>query len=143
MNDDKIEIVHATSNLGIIFNSNLTWDNHINSLVEQTYIKLRALWSTQLYIPLKTRILIAKTYLIPCLLYGICYSSSKHKLNVLYNNNMFIIWEDMLIYLWQLRAFAQWPLLVFWIFVYFNFRIVYKRIPTYLFDRLRFFSVTP
>ena len=55
----------ATRNLGIIFNSNLTWNDHINSLVEQTYIKLRTLWSIQLYIPLKIRILIAKIYLIP------------------------------------------------------------------------------
>ena len=73
------------------FNCNLTWDDHINSLVGLTYIKLRALWSTQLYISLKTRILIAKTYLIPCLLYGCelfgnCDSSSKRKLNVLFNN---------------------------------------------------------
>ena len=84
MNGETIEIVHATRNLGIIFNSNLTWDNHINPLVGQTYIKLRALCS-------KTRILIAKTYLIPCLLYGSelfgnCDSSSKRKLNVLFSN---------------------------------------------------------
>ena len=62
MNGEKIEIVHPTSHLGIIFNSDLTWDDHINSLVGQMYIKVRALWSTQLYIPLKTRILIADLF---------------------------------------------------------------------------------
>ena len=52
-----------------VFNSNLAWDDHKNSLVAQTYIKLRALCHTQLAIPLNTRILIAKTYLIPgCLI---------------------------------------------------------------------------
>ena len=51
MNGEKIEIVHETRNLGIIYNSNLTWHNHINSLVGRTYIKLRTLLSMQLYIP--------------------------------------------------------------------------------------------
>ena len=91
LNGEKVEIVHVTRNLEIIFNSNFTWDDHINALVGQTYIKLRTLGSTQLYIPLKTRILIAKTYLIPyflygCELFGNCDSSSKRKLNVIFNN---------------------------------------------------------
>ena len=81
----------ATWNLRIIFNCNLAWDNHINLLVGQTYIKLRALWSTQFFVSMKTRILIVKTYLIACLLYGYelfanCDSSNNRKLNVLFNN---------------------------------------------------------
>ena len=62
---------------GIIF-------NHVNSLVVQAYIMLRILWPTQLHMPLNTRILIAKTHLIPllygCELFRNCNSSSKRKL---------------------------------------------------------------
>ena len=147
LNGEKVEIVHATRNLGIIFNSNLTWDDHINSLVGQTYIKLRTLWSTQLYIPLKTRILIAKTYLIPCLLYGCelfgnCDSSSKRKLNVIFNN--------IARYVYNLRRYdhisvaarnlygVTFDNLLNICVLLFLHRIVNKRIPTYLFDRLRF-----
>ena len=43
MNGETVVIVYVTRNLGIIFNSNLTWYDHINSLVGQTYIKSRAL----------------------------------------------------------------------------------------------------
>lgn len=91
INDQRIEVVDAAKNLGIIFNSSLTWSNHVNSLVRQTYVKLRSLWSTQFLIPIKTRTMLAKTYLIPGLTYGCelfskCDSESQRKLNVLYNN---------------------------------------------------------
>ena len=73
--------------LGIIYNTNLTWDDHINSLVGQTVYQV----THTFFIPLNMRILIAKTYLISCLMYGCelfgnCDSSSKRKLNVPFNN---------------------------------------------------------
>lgn len=91
INGQQIQIVNSAKNLGIIFNSNLTWSNHINALVGQTYVKLRSLWSTHYLIPLKIRSLLAKTYLVPGLIYGCelfskCDSESQRKLNVLYNN---------------------------------------------------------
>ena len=99
--------------------------NHINSLVKQAYIKLQALWSTQL---LEVRILIAKTYLIPC------DSSSKCKLYVLFNS--------IARYVYNLRRYDNMSvafdnLLNICVFLFLH-RIINKRIPTYLFDRLRF-----
>lgn len=87
----KIEIVSTAKNLGIVFNSYLTWSNHISTLVGQSYVKLRTLWSTQSFVPQRVRMLLAKAYLIPKLLYGCelfssCDSESTRKLNVLYNN---------------------------------------------------------
>ncbi|XP_065358619.1 uncharacterized protein LOC135952544 [Calliphora vicina] len=70
INNEKIAIVQSAKNLGLVFNNNLSWSNHIQSLVSQTYLKLRTLWITQFYTPLRIRILIAKTYLIPGLIYG-------------------------------------------------------------------------
>ena len=120
-------------NLGTTFNSNLTWDNHVNSLVG----------STQLYIPSKSRILIAKTYLIPCLLYGCelfgnCDSSSKRKLNVLFNN--------IARYVYNLRRYVHIAVAAKCLYgltfdnllnihvLLFLHRIINKWIPTYLFD---------
>lgn len=91
INDQKIDIINSAKNLGVLFNNTLTWKNHINLVIGQTYSKLRILWSTQFLLPLNIRILLAKTYLIPGLLYGCelfanCDSASRRKLNVIYNN---------------------------------------------------------
>ena len=49
---------------------------------------LRTLWVTQSYTPLKMRMLLAKTYLLPTLLCGceIYANCDKNRLNKLYNN---------------------------------------------------------
>lgn len=90
LNNKKIEIVSSAKNLGVIFNNTLSWSNHINSVVGNMNYKLRTLWPIQSCTPLKVRILIAKVYLMPCLLYGCelfahCDSTSKRKLHVIYN----------------------------------------------------------
>lgn len=84
-------MVNSAKNLGITFNSTLTWSNHINDLLGKTYGMLRNLWATQHFTPQNIRMLLAKTYLIPRLLYGCeifaaCDSVRRRKLNVLYNN---------------------------------------------------------
>ena len=47
MNGEKIKIVDVARNLGLTINDNRIWTNHVNTLVDQTYMKLRSLWSTQ------------------------------------------------------------------------------------------------
>lgn len=91
IDNKKIDIVQTARNLGVVFNSNLTWANHISTLVGQIYVKLRTLWSVQHFTPINVRILLAKAYLIPSITYGCelfsnCDSISKRKLEVLYNN---------------------------------------------------------
>lgn len=91
LNGLNIVSVDTTKNLGIIFNKNLTWNDHINCTVGRVYGMIRTLWVTQYFTPYRIRILLAKTYLIPTLLYGCelfanCDSTSRQKLNVLYNN---------------------------------------------------------
>ncbi|XP_059225793.1 uncharacterized protein LOC131997928 [Stomoxys calcitrans] len=70
INDSRLEIVPHAKNLGVVINSTLTWSNHIDSVVGQGYSKLRALWATQSVTPLRIRSLLAKTYLVPGILYG-------------------------------------------------------------------------
>ena len=43
MNEEKIKQIDASKNLGLTFNDNLTWANHVNTLVGQTCMKLRCL----------------------------------------------------------------------------------------------------
>lgn len=89
--DNKpIEIVNSTKNLGVTFNNTLTWSNHVNVVCGQIYAKLRILWATQHCTPFHIRTLLAKSYLMPNLLYG-CElfsqtdAASTRKLNVAYN----------------------------------------------------------
>ena len=70
LDNDKIELVDKVRNLGVIFNEKLTWSDHINMKIGQVYNMLRSLWMTQSFTPLNIRLQLAKTYLIPCLLYG-------------------------------------------------------------------------
>jgi len=89
--NEKIELVESAKNLGIVFNSSLTFDNHIRATLGKVYGMLRCLWASQSFTPQHVRLLLAKTYLIPVLLYG-CElfanmdSINKQKMNVLYNN---------------------------------------------------------
>lgn len=89
--NQRIEIVDRAKNLGVIFNNTLTWSDHVIAACGKTYSMLRTLWPTQYCTPLKIRLLLAKTYLIPILTYGCeifasCDETSKSKMNVTYNN---------------------------------------------------------
>lgn len=70
IDDVEIELVEKAKNLGIIFNSKLSFDDHINLTVAKTYGMLRCLCATQHHTPQKIRLLLAKTYLLPKLMYG-------------------------------------------------------------------------
>lgn len=91
INNVNIDFVHSATNLGIIFNSQLTWTNHIKAAVARVHAMLRNLWIVQISTPFAIRMLLAKTYLIPVLLYGCeiysnCDSIDSLRLNVAYNN---------------------------------------------------------
>lgn len=147
IDNQPMSIVSTAKNLGIVFNGNLTWTNHVNSLVAQTYAKLRSLWATQSYTPLNIRLLLAKSYIIPGLIYGCelfanCDSASKHRLNVIFNN--------IVRYVYGLRRFT--PTSSFSSNIYgvsfdcllkirvllFIHKIIYTKTPKYLSDKIRF-----
>lgn len=91
LNNVNIDFVETAKNLGIIFNRTLSWNSHINSTIGKVYGMLRTLWTTRFFTPTDIRMLLAKTYLLPTLLYGCeifanCDSVYKHKLNIIYNN---------------------------------------------------------
>ena len=69
----------------------LTWSDHINQIRGRVYSMIRCLWGSQYYTPPKIRLLLAKTYLKPTLLYSSevfsgCNSKDTAKLNSTFNN---------------------------------------------------------
>lgn len=91
INNSDIVCVQTSRNLGLIFNSRLTWTNHINGTVGKVYGMLRNLWAVRISTPFQIRMLLAKSYLIPTLLYGCevfanCDTADSRKLNVAFNN---------------------------------------------------------
>lgn len=86
-----VNLVQVATNLGLTFNSTLTWTNHINATVGKVRGMLRNLWTVRLSTPFHIRMLLAKSYLIPTLLYGCeifanCDADTSRKLNVAYND---------------------------------------------------------
>lgn len=91
LNNAPITYVDTAKNLGMVFNRTLTWNNHINTVVGKTYGILRTMWVTQSYTPIRMRMMLAKTLVIPTLIYGCeiysnCDSVSKRRLNVAFNS---------------------------------------------------------
>ena len=67
---NKIDFVESATYLNIIFNGRLTWSNHINVIVCRAYSILQNLWVIINSTHFAIRMQLAKTYLIPVLLYG-------------------------------------------------------------------------
>lgn len=87
----SINIVQTAKNLGVIFNNKLTWRDHIMSAVGSTNAALRNLYISQSFTPLRIRMMLAKTYIVPKLLYACelfsnCSRDMMNKLNVTFNN---------------------------------------------------------
>ncbi|XP_075162815.1 uncharacterized protein LOC142235445 [Haematobia irritans] len=86
-----IDYTSSTMNLGICFNEKLTWSNHIAKVSGKVHAMLRNLWAVQQPTPLDIRMLLAKTYLIPTLLYGSeifhnCDIIDLQRLKITFNN---------------------------------------------------------
>ena len=91
LNNKQIEFVESARNLGLMFTKTLSWNYHIRLTIGRIYGGLRLLWTNHKITPLKTRIILAKTLLVPIMLYGCeifhnCDYEHKRKLNVAYNS---------------------------------------------------------
>ncbi|XP_075158111.1 uncharacterized protein LOC142231387 [Haematobia irritans] len=88
---ERIESVNKAKNLGIIFNEFLDWTDHISVVCGKIYGLLRNLWATFTFTPFNIRMLLAKSYLIPTLLYGCeifagCNTQDFKKLKTTFNS---------------------------------------------------------
>lgn len=147
INSQKIELVSKAKNLGIIFNNTLTWSDQILSATGKTFSMLRTLWCTQYFTPPNIRVLLAKTYLMPTLLYGCeLFAStdykSNEKLNIAYNAVVRYIYglkkyEHISSYANNLYGVTFTNLLKIRSLIFLH-KIVYTREPPYLYNRIVF-----
>lgn len=91
LEDIVIPYSKSVRNLGIIFNTSLSWSNHINSVICRIYAALRRISLSAAFTPLNTRIMLIKALIIPLISYGcevFCKldSLSLRKINVAYNS---------------------------------------------------------
>ena len=88
---NNTEYLKAVKNLELIFNNTLSWNIHIYASIGKLYEMLRTLKVTQYFTPLNIRLLLAKTYQIPSLLYCCeiyvnCDVECTRELNVAFND---------------------------------------------------------
>ena len=147
LQNEVVEYVETIKNLGVVFNTKLSWSNHINVAIGKVYGILRALRVTKNFTPTHIRLLLAKTYLLPTLLYG-CEifgnsdSNSMNKLNVVYNNIARYIFnigpfDHISQYSFQIFSMTFSDLLKFRMLTQLH-KIIYTQNPKYLFDKLIF-----
>lgn len=144
-----IEWVVSARNLGIVFNRTLSWDTHINTTIGKVYGGLRTLWATQRFLPITTKLMLAKTLLLPVLLYGceIFFTTdynSRRKLNVIYNNIARYIFnlkrrDHVSRFSKQISGCTFDNLLKYRSLCLLN-GIIHTRQPDYLYDKLEFFQ---
>ena len=149
LNDSTIEFVNEARNLGVVFNRSLTWSNHINSLTGRVYGMLRTLCATQKFTPFKIRMLLAKSFLLPTLLYGCelyanCDSSDKSKLNKIFNNITRYVFclrkfDHVSVFSVQIYSMSFDELLKFRVLLFLQ-KVVHGREPMYLYNKLTFLT---
>lgn len=69
LNGVVIPYFSSVKNLGLIFNERLTWSDHVVKVSQRIFIGLRNLWPMSKSTPLRTRILLARSLLMPHLEY--------------------------------------------------------------------------
>lgn len=147
INKTTINYVDSAKNLGVTFNKELSWLNHIRTNCGKTFVMLRNLWTSQYFTPFHIRMLLAKTYLLPTLLYGCelfasCETVSRRRLNVTFNaiaryvfgikRNRSVSQYAKQIYNVTLDNLLKCRTLIF------LHKIIYKRQPPYLYRKITF-----
>lgn len=147
LNNSIIEYVKFAKNLGIVFDSTLTWNKHIEITIGQIYGMLRTLWSIKHFIPADVRYVIAKAYLLPkllycCEIYANCDYFHKHKLKVVSNDIVRFVYgikrrdsihaHAIKFYKTEFLKFIDFRVLIF------AHKIIVSRQPNYLFSRFTF-----
>ncbi|CAH2108870.1 unnamed protein product [Euphydryas editha] len=80
-----INYVDTAKNLGLHFSSDLSWSKHINEISKKVHFSIQSLKNLQYFLPIKTKILLAQSVLLPLLDYAdSCYlDATEEQLNKL------------------------------------------------------------
>lgn len=147
LSSTRIQFVDNVTSLGYKINCTLSCRNQINYTIGRIYGCLRKLWICARFIPVDTKLKLMKTLLVPIISYAeVVYckldSVSMHKLQVAFNN--------MVRYVYGLRRYDHVSLYQNSILgctlaqfldarnCIFLHKIIYSRLPTYLFTKLQF-----
>lgn len=82
VSERRIEFVSQHKCLGVIIDNNLKFESHINSLHQKIFFILRRVYSMNIYLPLSIRTRVAKTLMMPLILYGLEVISGTISLNL-------------------------------------------------------------
>lgn len=66
---DFIQYEDKVVNLGIVMNSKLTWEDHLAKVIQTIYFGLRCLWNAARLFPVKTKMDLVKSLLVPHIIY--------------------------------------------------------------------------
>ena len=70
----EIKYCSKIKNLGLTFDSNMSWASHINDISKRIYFSFHSLKRLQYFLPHKTKIMLAQSLLLPILDYAdVCY----------------------------------------------------------------------
>lgn len=147
LNSEPIEFVDSAKNLGITFSKTLKWNDHIRLTIGKVYGGLRMLWATQRITPLRTRMILAKTLLIPVLLFGCeifsnCDYEHMRRLNVVYNGVARYIYgrrryDHISSFSKSIHGFTLENLFAFRTLIMLH-NVMQTRQPPYLYNKIRF-----
>lgn len=145
--NQEIVYVEKTKNLGIWFNSTLSWDYHIQLVIGKVYGCLRSLSFTKLYTPQNIRLRLAKTLIIPLITYGcqiFCSHSSESR------RNLTVAFNNVVRYVYNLKRFDHVSsytkgILGCTLYAYINYHtlkalnnIITRKEPSNLYDKITF-----
>ena len=91
LGNDVIAYSRSVRNLGLIFNTTLTWDDHLDFITVKIYSILGRLWPLAYITPVSTRVKLMSSLIMPLILYCDVVLSSMSagvlgRLNILFNN---------------------------------------------------------
>jgi len=89
LNGMVIPYVDKVNNLGLIMNSNFTWDDHIALVCSRVYGMLRKLSSVSEFMPLKRKLIVSLVvphFLYCDIIFSECSSKCKRRLEVCFNS---------------------------------------------------------
>lgn len=147
INNIEISYENCVTSLGFKLSNNLSCCDHINFTVKKMYAVIRKLWASSSFLPVNSKLSIAKSLLVPILSYGaLIYGdldfASKQKLQHVMNNAAR--------YIFGLRKYDHVSTFTLQILkceiqTYFNiinlnflYKLINTQCPRYLFEKLKF-----
>lgn len=144
---NRIEFTTVARNLGVMFDNKLSWENHVNSIIQKVYGSLRCLNTLKNYSTVNTRFKLVRSLIMPIFMYcDIVY----YNLNSTLNRRLKVAFNSCIRFIYNLRRYdsISGPVKSFLgcsfenFFSYrmtiFMYNLIKYKEPNYLFEKLTF-----